>query len=186
LESRRLWLRPWRESDVDSYAAIVRDDEVMRHMGSGLRYKVKRAAGSAIALVSNVEVRRAVARLERHWTVHGFGEWAVEEKASGRLIGQVGLVHHPDWSAGPDKVEIGWMLARPAWGHGFATEGGRVALAYAFERLELERVISIAHRDNRRSHAVMERLGLSRQGEAHWRGSHVFWYTIDRGEWASG
>lgn len=184
LESARLRLRPWREADVNAYARIVGDPEVMRYLGSGLRFRTKRAAASVVALVSDVEARRAIAALQRHWARCGFGEWAVEEKASGELIGKIGLVHHPDWPAGPAKIEIAWTLARRAWGQSFATEGARVALAYAFECLELDRVISIARRDNRRSLRVMERLGLRRQGALHWRGSDMLWYAIDHGAWA--
>lgn len=183
LESARLRLRPWRQTDVEALATIVADPEVMRQLGSGLRYKVKRAAATLVARVSHVEARMAIAALERHWARCGFGEWAVEDKATGELIGKIGLMHHPDWPAGPAKVEIGWTLARPAWGQGYATEGARVALDWAFDRLQLDRVISIARRDNRRSQRVMERLGLSEQGSAHWHGSDMVWYAIDRGAW---
>lgn len=183
LESARLVLRPWKDSDVVAYERIVRDPEVMRHLGSGLLYKMKRAALDTIALVSDFEARRGIAVIRRHWERCGFGEWAVEEKASGRLIGQIGLKHHPDWLADPAKVEIGWMLARSAWGRGFATEGGRIALDHAFERLGLERIVSIANRENRRSQRVMQKLGLHRQGATRWHRSEVVWYAIDRAEW---
>jgi RimJ/RimL family protein N-acetyltransferase len=155
-------------------------------MGSGRRYRVKRAGAALVALASDVEARRAIAALERHWARCGFGEWAVEEKASGELIGKVGFVHHPDWPVGPAKVEIGWTLARPAWGKGFATEGATVALYDAFDRLQLDRVISIAHRANLRSQAVMERLGMRRQGYTRWRRGDMVWYAIDRVAWPPG
>jgi RimJ/RimL family protein N-acetyltransferase len=156
----------------------------MRYMGSGLRYRIKRAAAWLVALVSDVEARRAIASMERHWARCGFGEWALEEKASGKLIGRVGFVHHPDWPVGDAKVEVGWTLARGAWGNGFATEGAVVALDHAFEHLEVDRIISIARRDNVRSHAVMERLGMRRQGSARWRGGDMVWYAIDRDAWS--
>ena len=117
-ESTRLRLRPWRETDATAYRAILGDPEVMRYMGNGLRYKFKRMAAWVVARVSDVEARRAVRTLQRHWEQWGFGEWAAEEKASGELIGRIGFVHHLDWPVGPDKVEIGWTLARPAWGRG--------------------------------------------------------------------
>jgi RimJ/RimL family protein N-acetyltransferase len=163
--------------------AILRDPEVLRQIGSGPLYRAKRAAASMIARVSDLEARRTIAGLRRHWTRHGFGEWAVEEKASGTLIGKIGLVHHPDWRLGPSQVEIGWTLVRPAWGRGLATEGASAALDDAFRRLGLECVVSIARRDNRRSQRVMEKLGMRRQGEARWRGSDMVWYALDRGAW---
>jgi RimJ/RimL family protein N-acetyltransferase len=183
LESERLVLRPWRATDVAGYAPIIGDAEVMRFMGTGWRYRVKRAAAKVVARVSDVEARRAVAALERHWQRNGYGEWAVEEKAGGELIGRVGFVHHPDWPADPAKIEIGWTLARSAWGRGFATEGARMALGHAFGQLGIERVISIAQPDNVRSQRVMQKLGMERQGTARWRrGDHV-WYAADREAW---
>lgn len=184
IESPRLRLRAWRGADSGAYVSIIGDPEVMRHMGSGLRYRAKRAAASVVARLSGVEARRAIAALERHWARRGYGEWAVEESASGELVGQIGFIHHSDWRASRAKVEIGWRLARRAWGRGLATEGASAALAHGFEHLRLDRVISIAHRENRRSQRVMEKLGMERQGAVHWHGSDVVWYAIDRVEWA--
>jgi RimJ/RimL family protein N-acetyltransferase len=155
----------------------------MRFMGSGRRYRVKRAGAQLIARFSDVEARRALAALERHWERHGYGEWAMEEKDTGQLIGRVGFVHHADWPAGPVKIEIGWTLARSAWGKGLATEGARTALDHAFGPLAIERVISIAHHDNVRSQRVMERLGMQQQGKVRWRGGDMIWTAIDREAW---
>jgi RimJ/RimL family protein N-acetyltransferase len=161
----------------------VRDPEVMRYMGCGLRYTAKRAITSLIALVSDVEPRWKIRHLARHWQRHGFGEWAVEEKATGQLIGQIGLTLHLDWSADPAKVEIGWLLARHAWGRGFATEGARVSLAYAFEQLKLQRIISITKLVNVRSLRVMQRIGLATVGKTYWKGCSVVWSALDRVTW---
>jgi RimJ/RimL family protein N-acetyltransferase len=180
LESARLRLRPWREADIEALAAIVRDPEVMRYLGTGLRYRVKRAATWLVARVSDVEARTAVRDFDRHWQRWGFGEWAAEEKASGELVGRIGLVYHPDWPLGEAKVEIGWTLARRAWGRGLATEGARVALDHAFDQLELDRVISATSIDNVRSQRVMQKLGMRRQGEARWHRCDMVWYAIDR------
>lgn len=183
LETPRLRLRAWGEHDVPEYACILRDPEVMRYLGSGLRYALKRKAASLVASVSDVEARRGIRKLAAHWSRCGFGEWAVEDKASGELIGQIGLHHHPDWVADPAKVEVGWLLARRAWGRGFATEGARASLAYAFDRLAMDRIVSISLLPNVRSQWVMERLGLSRVGQTRWKGSEVVWYAIDRAAW---
>ena len=167
LESVRLRLRPWREADVSPYAAIIADPAVMRFMGNGLRYRLKRAAAWVVALGSDVEARRAVRKLERRWQRWGFGEWAAEEKASGRLLGRIGFMYHPDWPIGSAK-------------------GAGAALDHAFAQLGLERVISIAHLENARSQRVMEKLGMTRQGEVRWRGGDMVWYTIDRDAWLAG
>jgi RimJ/RimL family protein N-acetyltransferase len=183
LETPRLWLRPWHAADAGPYARIIGDPEVMRHVGAGLRYHARRRCAALVPLLAEVEARRAIRSLGDHWETHGFGEWAVEEKASGALVGQIGLVHLPDWTADSTDVEVGWLLARDAWGRGFATEGGRASLAYAFDRLGMERVVSVARRSNHRSERVMQRLGLSPAGRIRWKGSEVVWYGIDREQW---
>lgn len=183
IETARLRLRPWRAEDVWAYREIARDDEVMRYVGSGLRYWLKRTAARGVGLVSNVECRRAVAARRRHWEKCGFGEWAVEEKEGGRFVGQVGLVHHPNWHADRARVEVGWMLIREAWGKGYATEAGAASVDHAFGRLGLDRLVSIAVVGNPRSERVMERLGFSWQGRTRWLGSDVVWYALDRERW---
>jgi RimJ/RimL family protein N-acetyltransferase len=186
LETERLLLRPWRPEDVSPYALIIRDREVMRYLGAGLGYGVKRMGASLLARVSEMEARRAIASLIRHWSRHGYGEWAVEEKATGALLGNIGLKYQPDWVAEPARVEIGWLLARGAWGRGLASEGARAGVAFAFESRGIDRVISIAVPENRRSVRVMERIGLELQGQTRWRGGEVVWYAIDRGAWNGG
>ncbi len=99
----RLRLRPWRREDVPAYARIIRDPEVTRHLGSGVRYRVKRTMASALAAVSDIEARRELRTMTRHWQRHGFGLWAVEEKASGALLGSVGLTVLDDWQRRPVK-----------------------------------------------------------------------------------
>jgi RimJ/RimL family protein N-acetyltransferase len=185
LETPRLVLRAWEEADVTPYQRIVRDAEVMRYMGSGPVWSAKRAAAALLARVSDVEGRRSVRHLAEHWGRHGFGEWAVEERASGELIGRIGLRHHADWVAGGVKVEIGWLLARRAWGAGYATEGARAGIDHAFGRLEIGGLMSIALVGNRRSQRVMEKLGLTRRGRTHWKGSDVVWYGIERDAWSA-
>jgi RimJ/RimL family protein N-acetyltransferase len=183
LESERLVLRRWRPEDVADYAVVLADPAVMRFMGSGWRHRAKRAAARVVARFSDLEARRAVTTLVRHWDRHGYGEWAVVERATGALVGRVGFVHHADWPAGPAKVEIGWTLISAAWGRGYATEAARVALDSVFERNGFERIISISYPGNERSLRVMQRLGMRRQGTARWRGAEMVWYAIDRDEW---
>ena len=67
----------------------------------------------------------------------------MEEKATGAFIGRIGLLYHEDWPEGEHKTEVGWLLERSFWGRGLATEGARVSVRHGFEKLELERIISI-------------------------------------------
>ena len=128
--------------------------------------------------------RKQLLGFEHHWQERGFGLWAVEERASGRLIGRIGLFHHPDWTASHHDAEVGWTLARSTWGRGLATEGGAAALRYGFETKGMQRIISIAHRENLASQRVMEKLGLHREGETSWRGIPVAWYVISGQDWS--
>lgn len=142
LETERLLLRPFREADLDDYARICADAEVMRHIGEGRP-------------LTRAEAWRQMAFFLGHWQLRGYGLWAAELKASGALVGRIGL-HNP---AGWPGLEVGWLLGRACWGQGLATEGGRAALEYAFTRLGADHVISVIRPDNLRSVRVAERLG---------------------------
>src|SRR2546428_11488624 len=114
LATSRLLLRRWKESDVDPYADLGADPEVMRWVGDG-------------SVRAREESRAAITRYENGWDQLGFGLFAMELRASGRLIGFVGLsvpAFLPEILPG---VEIGWRLARDQWGRGLATEGARAA-----------------------------------------------------------
>lgn len=185
LETERLLLRPWRDADVRAYARIIRDPEVLRYWGSGVRYRVKRAAAALVAAVSDIEASRALAALNRHWQRHGFGMWAVEEKDSGALIGSVGLTALHDWSADQANVEVGWLLARSAWGRGFAVEAGRPSLAYAFDELGVPRIVNVTLAANERGKRTAQRLGLAFVGRTRWERNDVVWYAMDRSAWSA-
>ncbi len=164
--TKRLLLRQFRDSDIDAYAAMCADPEVMRYLG-------------ARSVLSRSDAWRQMAMFAGHWQLRGFGMWAVEERASGSLVGRVGL-HFPEgW---PDR-ELAWTLARPYWGRGFALEAARAALAYAFGPLEWHRVISLIDPDNRRSIRLAERLGEQLEGEVTLRGYFLSVYAIERDMW---
>jgi RimJ/RimL family protein N-acetyltransferase len=183
LETERLLLRPWRAADVAAYAQVIREPDVLRNWGDGLRYRAKRAAAGLLARVSDVEARLALRSMERHWQRHGLGMWALEEKASGRLIGSAGFTVLEQWTADPARVEIGWLLARHAWGRGFASEAARAGLRCGFAEFGLPRVVSVALAANRRSVRVMARIGLDPVGRVRWKRLDVVWYGIDRDDW---
>jgi RimJ/RimL family protein N-acetyltransferase len=146
VETERLVLRPWSPADADSLVAVFAETEVWRYpFGRGL---------------SRAESKRFLARELEHWETHGFGSWAAELKAEGRLIGYIGL-SIPSWLPQVlPAVEVGWRLHPDYWGRGLATEGGRASLRYGFETLELDRIISIFSPDNVSSGRVMEKLGM--------------------------
>jgi RimJ/RimL family protein N-acetyltransferase len=150
LDTPRLRLRRWRDSDRDPFAALNADPAVMEHFPSAL----DRAASDALA-----------ARADRRFAEQGFGLWALEVRATGRFIGFTGLTS-PDWDAPfTPAVEVGWRLARDAWGHGYATEAARASLADGFARLPVDEIVSFTVPANRRSRRVMEALGMGHRPE---------------------
>lgn len=142
LETERLKLRMWRESDIDAYAEMCADPLVMRYLGPG-------------KVFTRHEAWRSMAFFIGHWQLRGYGHWAVEEKETGAMVGRIGFLNPEGWPG----FEIGWTLARTAWGKGYATEGAKTALRYAFDRLDQPHVISLIHPDNTPSMRVADRIG---------------------------
>lgn len=142
LESERLLLRGLEPGDLDAYAAMYADPDVMHHLEGG-RPLDRAAAWRSIAVHLG------------HWQLRGFGQWALIERTSGAFVGRAGLWQPEGWPG----LEVGWTLAREHWGRGFATEAARAALQHAFETLAATRVISLIASDNQRSIRVAERIG---------------------------
>ena len=170
IETDRLLLCQWRKEDLDAYARICADPEVMRYTRAG-------------SPLTREQTEERVAATIRHWEERGFGLWAVEEKATGAFIGRIGLLYHEDWPEGEHKTEVGWLLDRSFWGRGLATEGAVASVRFGFEKLGLERIISIIRPENAASRQVAEKAGLTFRGETRWRGVDVVWYTRDRSDW---
>jgi ribosomal-protein-alanine N-acetyltransferase len=103
-----------------------------------------------------------VERIEAGFERCGYGLWALETRAGGEFIGFTGLAAVPYETHFTPAVEVGWRLARPAWGHGYASEAARAALAFGFGEAGLTEVVSFAAAANLRSRAVMERIGMER------------------------
>jgi RimJ/RimL family protein N-acetyltransferase len=146
----RLLLRRWREEDIDLLAAIHADPEVMAWLGS--------------APIDRATTAEYIAHNDRYFDSHGIGVWAVERRDDGAFLGFSGV--RPFAQAGHPMspcTEAAWRLRRSEWGQGYATEAACAALADAFERVGLERVMAWTASINRRSQAVMERIGMVRQ-----------------------
>ena len=148
-ETARVRLRQWRPEDLAPFAALNSDPEVM---------------GCFPALLSREESDALAERFHALIDLNGWGFWAVEEKASGTFLGMVGLHHQPDRFSFSPCTEIGWRLAKPFWHKGFACEAAMACLAYAFEVLELDEVVSFTSIHNVSSESLMQRLGMTKQG----------------------
>jgi len=145
LVTARLRMRRWRPADRGPFAAMNADPEVMRHFPAPL----DRAASDAF-----------VDRIERRFESQGYGLWALERRADHTFLGFAGLNPMPPGTPGAGEMEVGWRLARHAWGAGYATEAGLEALRVALGPAGLTAVWSITAVGNTRSQAVMRRLGL--------------------------
>jgi RimJ/RimL family protein N-acetyltransferase len=145
LETARLVLRGWRSDDLAPFARMNADREVMRLLPAPLT----RRQSDALA-------QRCMRGLERD----GIGPWALEERETGRFLGFTGLARPRFDAPFMPAVEIGWRLARDAWGHGYASEAARAGAAYAFGTLGLPALVAFTTPQNARSRAVMERLGM--------------------------
>ena len=146
IETARLILRGWREDDLDAYAEMMADPEVMRFLGGAS---------------SRGDAWRGMATLIGHWELRGFGFWAVERKHDGALIGRVGVQYPEGWPS----TEIAWTLGRSYWGQGYATEAAKASLDFGFKTTRLPKLISLIDPDNRASWRVAQRLGYSRGGK---------------------
>ncbi len=143
----RLILREWRDSDRGPFAVLNSDPDVMRFMPKRL----------------NQEESDALAqRIQDHFERHGFGWWAVEVLGGEPFIGFVGLSVPRFEASFTPCIEVGWRLARHAWGHGYATEAAQHAVQFGFEELGLSEIVSFTVPHNIRSRRVMERLGMKR------------------------
>ena len=145
LRTDRLLLRHWTDADLAPYAALNADPAVMEYFPEPLTRAQSDASANAI---------------RTFLSLHDFGLWAVQAPELG-FIGFVGL-SIPSWEAAfTPCVEIGWRLARVAWGHGYATEAARACLDYGFSTVGVSEVLSFTAVQNQRSRAVMERIGMT-------------------------
>ena len=146
LRTDRLILRRWRDSDLEPWAAMNADPEVREHLGD---------------LLTREQSDASVSRFQAEFDQRGYGWWAVEVEATGGFIGFAGLDAVDDYMPFTG-VEIGWRLARSAWGQGYATEAALTVLAHGFDALELPEILAVTTATNLRSQAVMRRIGMTR------------------------
>lgn len=180
LQTERLILRDWRDEDVAAFAALNADPDVGRFIMGPL----ERARSDALAAI----IRTGIA--ERGW-----GLWAVEIIGGDPFIGFTGLAPISFEASFTPATEIGWRLARSAWGHGYATEAANSVLAHAFDALGFAALVSITATINVRSRRVMERIGMQYDPTAnfdhpaiapeHPLSRHVL-YRIAASEWRQG
>jgi RimJ/RimL family protein N-acetyltransferase len=161
IETGRLQLRLFTADDLDELALILSDPLVLRHLSPN------RAA-------TREETNTALLSMIRHWQRHGYGRWAVVELATRKLIGYGGL---RNFDGTPELV---YLLNRPYWGCGLATEVARACLEYGFMHHGFERIIAVAKPNNLASRRVMEKAGLSYERDANFFNIDVVLYSLRR------
>ena len=154
LETDRLILRGWEERDVAPFAAMNADPKVMEYVP---------------ATLTEAETRLRISWFTEGIAEHGFHFQPIEEKQSGRFAGFVGIAHVPSDVPFAPAVEIGWRLPVDFGGKGYATEAATAWLEHGFEALGLDEIVSFAVQGNKRSLAVMERIGMTYDPDGDFR-----------------
>ena len=163
IKTPRLILRAFTLDDFEAYATMSADPEFMRYIGDGKP-------------ASREDAWRHIAYILGHWTLLGYGLWALEERESGAMIGRIGLINPEGWPG----LEVGWALARSHWGKGYATEGAKAAVDWAFEHLETDELISLIDPENIKSARVAERIGETLKEKIVFRGKPINIYALRR------
>ena len=171
IETERLLLRQWIDSDIEAFTKINGDEEVMRFFPRPY---------------NKSETIRSVEYYSAHIAEHGFGMFAVDEKSSNSFIGFIGIAWIGYELPFTPAVEIGWRLDKSFWGKGLATEGALKCLELGFQKFELNKIASMTALVNQPSERVMQKIGMERRGEfdhpkvpiANPLCRHV-WYEID-------
>lgn len=147
--SERIGFRNWNDNDLEEFAKINADPEVMEHFPKQLTV---------------TETFDFIQRLKRHYDTHGYNYFATELLGTGELIGFIGLAYQTYESVYTPSVDIGWRLKKDAWGYGYATEGAKKCLDLAFNELNIDSLISTCTEKNIRSENVMKKIGMKREG----------------------
>jgi RimJ/RimL family protein N-acetyltransferase len=146
LHTKRLKLRQWRDEDLEPWAQLNADPEVMRHFPATLTRQD-----------SDLLAERCHGQIEEQ----GWGLWAVEVIGGPEFIGWIGLAPVNFSAHFTPAIEVGWRLARSSWGNGYAPEGARAAVNFGFSQLGLEEIVSFTFEGNMPSRRVMEKLGMT-------------------------
>jgi RimJ/RimL family protein N-acetyltransferase len=166
LTTDRLVLRPLVADDLDALASFYGDPEVMRYVGGGRALAREETSAS---------LERMIGGFERA----GYGQWAVVERSSGTFVGRAGILEWPD--LGPaGETEIGYLLGRPHWGRGYATEAALASRDHALETLERHRLISLIDHANDRSARVAIKLGMTHEDDVELFGRMVRRFSLQR------
>lgn len=166
IETARVFLRPFTSDDLDEFALMGRDPDVMRYIGNGKPQPREQTLARLNAIFE-------------HRNQHNFGLWAAIDKASEAWMGFCGLQFLDNTS----EVEVGYRLAKRFWGMGLASEAAKASLRYGFEELGLEQIVAVVQPENVASQRVLEKIGLKHVKNARFYNTDVNYYAITRDEY---
>ncbi|HSJ54329.1 MAG TPA: GNAT family N-acetyltransferase [Anaerolineae bacterium] len=144
IQTARLVLRPFEDADASVLHRIYQSDGVIRYF-------------PIPSPPSLEQMQRFVARQQAHWEKHGYGNWALLPEGEAEIIGWAGLQYLPEL----DETEVGFLLDRPCWGKGYATEAALASLRFGFKHFPLDHIIALVHPDNLASRHVIDKCGLT-------------------------
>jgi len=162
LQTPRLTLRAFKARDAQPLHAILSGEGVLRYFPPAPPPDLARA-------------ERMIRAINRHWDHYGYGLWAVERRSDTALLGRCGL----QWLEETGEVEVDFILGRPFWGQGYATEAGLRAVRYGFEALGRDHLAGIVHVENAASQRVLEKLGMRRVEQAEFFGIPCYRLRVD-------
>jgi len=148
-KSSRLGFRTWTNADIPEFAALTADEEVMEYFPKTL---------------SMQEAIEFVGRAKKHFHDNGFTYYATEVLATKEFIGMIGLALQEYTTDFTPAIDIGWRLKKNAWGKGYATEGAKRCIDYAFNELKIDEIISVCTINNKKSEKVMQKIGMIKKG----------------------
>lgn len=148
-KSERLGFRNWNSKDLDEFVKLNSDKEVMEYFPE---------------LLSKKKVVDLIEKLKHHFKKNGFTYYATEVLETKEFIGMIGLAHQKYKTIYTPAIDIGWRLKKSAWGNGYATEGAKRCLEYAFNELNIQKVIAVCTVHNKKSEKVMQKIGMVKKG----------------------
>ena len=167
IETERLLLRQFSLADIDEIYAIYSNDEVMKYVG---RVRTRE------------DVEKYVKGMLKSWQYNQFGMWAIAWKNEPKILGDGGLCL---LEGTPLEIEVGYVLDKPYWHLGIATELAKASLRYGFEVLNLDRIVAVAHPENYPSRRVMEKVGMKYEKNAFYYNIDVVYYSISKSDYSS-
>ena len=172
LTTKRLLLRQWQDTDLGPFQELSADPDVMTYIGCGRPRSAQEAEQSLNGFVLR-------------WVQQGYGLFAIELLQDGSFVGMCGLSKPTFLPQLLPEIELGWRLKKDHWGRGLGSEAAEAVTQWAFDCLQIERLVSVIHTDNRPSHRLAQGIGMNYSHSTVLPKSEtpVAIYTLERTSW---